>query len=103
MKVLIRKEDEEIEELERELLSLEKELACAENKKWHEFCFDALSEKINWLEVSIRKLKNHHADDNGTQPLLHHKPAEPLHELMEAIRIDYLAQLAQDTNGQVDF
>ncbi|KAK4272501.1 hypothetical protein QN277_021053 [Acacia crassicarpa] len=97
LRILIRKEDAEIEELGKELLSLQSELACAQHEKWPELCFSALTEKINWLDVSIRNLKNHHADDRGTRPLLHYKPAEPLHEIMKAaLQRDY----SQDACGQ---
>ncbi|KAI9120453.1 hypothetical protein K1719_007486 [Acacia pycnantha] len=97
LRILIRKEDTEIEELGKELLSLQSELACAQHEKWPELCFSALTEKINWLDVSIRNLKNHHAGDSGTRPLLHYKPAEPLHEIMKAaLQRDY----SQDACGQ---
>ncbi|KAF7819055.1 uncharacterized protein G2W53_024510 [Senna tora] len=93
---LIRKADTEIEKLERDLLSLQNELACAEQQNFPEICCSVLSEKINLLEVSIGSLKNDHADNTEIQLLLHNKPAEALHEILKAAQRDN----CQDKCGQ---
>lgn len=97
LRILISNADNEIEGLEKDLLSLQNELACAENEKWHEICCSALTERINLVDVAISTLKNDHADDMEVQLLLHNKPAETLHEIVQALQRDH----CQDTNGQV--
>lgn len=94
---LIRKADVEIEELEKDLLSLQNELASAEHQNWPETCCSALTEKINWLDVSIRSLKNDQADNTEIQLLLQKDAIETLDEIVKATQTDY----CQDTRGQV--
>ncbi|KAK4281909.1 hypothetical protein QN277_013353 [Acacia crassicarpa] len=83
LKKLIIKEDAEIEELEKDLLSLQNE-----HQNWPEICCNALTEKINWLEVSIRSLKNDRADNDRIQLLLHNGPAGTLDEILKAALAD---------------
>ena len=97
LRILITRADTEIEELERDLLSLQNELAWTEHERWPEICCSALTERINWLDVAISNLKKDHADEMETRLLLHSKPAETLHEIVKALQRDH----CQDTNGQV--
>ncbi|KAG4927839.1 hypothetical protein JHK85_054325 [Glycine max] len=82
LRILITKADTEIEELERDLLFLQNELACAEHEKWPDICRAVLTERINRLDVAVSTLKNDHADDAEMQPLLDSEPAETLHEIL---------------------
>ncbi|XP_028766666.1 uncharacterized protein LOC114724478 [Neltuma alba] len=97
LKNLITKEDAEIEELEKDLSSLQNELIWAEHKNWPEICCNALTEKINWLDVSLRSLKNDHPDSDRIQLLLRNEPAGTLDEILMGTLGDY----CQDNCGQV--
>lgn len=96
LKNLITKEDTEIEELEKDLLSLQNELVWAEHQNWPEICCNALTQKINWLDVSIRSLKNDHADNARIQLLFPNEPAGTLDEVLKAT----LGDCRQDNCGQ---
>ncbi|XP_020959455.1 uncharacterized protein LOC107646295 isoform X3 [Arachis ipaensis] len=96
LRILITKADTEIKELEKDLSSLQNELACAEHEKWPEICCSALTERINWLDVAISALKKDHADEIETGLLLHSKPAETLNEIVKALQRDH----CQDENSQ---
>ncbi|CAJ1912940.1 unnamed protein product [Sphenostylis stenocarpa] len=82
LRILITKADTEIEELERDLLLLQKELACAEHEKWPDICCGVLTERINQLDVALSTLKNDCANDAEVQLLLDSEPAETLHEIL---------------------
>ncbi|XP_027914722.1 uncharacterized protein LOC114173899 isoform X2 [Vigna unguiculata] len=82
LRILVTKADTEIEELERDLLLLQKELACFEHEKWPDICCGVLSERINQLDVAIRTLKNDCADEAEVQLLLDSEPAGTLHEIL---------------------
>ncbi|XP_027350816.1 uncharacterized protein LOC113861911 [Abrus precatorius] len=97
LRILITKADSEIEELEKDLLSLQNELAWAEHEKWPDICCSALIERINRLDVAVSTLKNYHAGDAEMQLLLRGEPAETLHEIVKALRRDH----CQDTLGQL--
>lgn len=97
LRILITKADTEIEELEKDLLSLQNELAWSEHEKWPEICCSALTERINWLDVAVSTLKRACDDDTETQLLLHGKPAETLHEIVKALQRDH----CQGSHGQV--
>ncbi|KAK7336522.1 hypothetical protein VNO77_17065 [Canavalia gladiata] len=96
LRILITKADTEIEELEKDLLSLQNELAWAEHEKWADICCSALTERINWLGDAVSALKNEHAGDTEMQLLLHSEPAETLHEIMKALKRAH----CQDAFGQ---
>ncbi|KAJ1430021.1 hypothetical protein SESBI_08091 [Sesbania bispinosa] len=99
LRILISKADTEIEELEKDLLSLQNELAWAEHEKWPEICCSALTERINWLDVAVSTLKNDHANDTEMQLLLRGKPAETLHEIVKALQREQRDH-CQETRGQ---
>ncbi|KOM40550.1 hypothetical protein LR48_Vigan04g074800 [Vigna angularis] len=82
LRILITKADTEIEELERDLLVLQKELACFEHEKWPDIFCGVLSERISQLDVAIRTLKNDCADEAEVQLLLDSEPAGTLHEIL---------------------
>ncbi|CAL0310590.1 unnamed protein product [Lupinus luteus] len=96
LKILITKADAEIKGLEKDLVSLQYELAWAEYEKWTEICCGALTERINLLDVAISILKkNNHANDTEVQLLLG-QPAETVHEIVEALHRDHF----EDIHGQ---
>ncbi|MED6182173.1 hypothetical protein PIB30_026164 [Stylosanthes scabra] len=97
LRILITKADTEIKELEKDLSSLQNELACTEHEKWPEICCNALTERINLLDVAISALKKDHADEMETGLLLHSKPAETLNEIVKALQRDH----CQDENSQL--
>lgn len=85
LRILITKADTEIEELERDLLLLQNELACTEHEKWPDICCAALTERISRLDVAVSTLKNDYADDAEMQPLLDKEPAETLNEILAQV------------------
>jgi hypothetical protein len=96
LRILLTKADTEIEELEKDLMCLQNELAWSENENWPEICCSALTERINWLDVAVTNLKSDHADGADMQLLLSSEPAETLHEIVKALHKDH----CQDTHGQ---
>ncbi|KAJ7972186.1 Nucleic acid-binding, OB-fold containing protein [Quillaja saponaria] len=95
LRILVREADTEIEELEKDLESLQSELACAEDEEWSDICCNVLWEKINCLDVSIRSLRNDTVDNIEVQILLN-KPADSIHEILNAL----LRNQLQDKYGQ---
>ncbi|GMY19010.1 hypothetical protein FCV25MIE_14249 [Fagus crenata] len=87
--ILISKADTEIYELEQDLVSLQSELAWGEDEEWSEFCHNALTEKINCLDISIRGLRNTNENDVEVQLLMHREPAEGVHEIVKALLRNY--------------
>ncbi|OMO51075.1 hypothetical protein CCACVL1_30030 [Corchorus capsularis] len=85
LSILIKKADTEIDELEKDLVMLQSELAWAEHEEWSDKCCNALRAKIDGLEISIRKLRN--KDENDIEVFLstHTEPAEKLHEIIKAL------------------
>ncbi|XP_075637255.1 uncharacterized protein LOC142609537 isoform X2 [Castanea sativa] len=83
--ILITKADGEIHELEKDLVSLQSELAWGEDEEWSELCCNTLTEKINYLDISIRSLKNNNENDVEVQLLMHTGPAEEVHEIVKAL------------------
>lgn len=77
--------DTEIEELEKDLVVLQSELAWAENREWSEICSTSLGEKINCLDISIQSLKNENEHDNNVDLLLHREPAERIHDIVKVL------------------
>ncbi|CAL0326639.1 unnamed protein product [Lupinus luteus] len=93
LKILITKADTEIEGLEKDLMSLQNELAWAEYEKWPEICCGTLTERINLLDLAINTLKkNDHANDTEVQLLLD-KPAETVREIVEALHRDHFEDI----------
>lgn len=96
LRILITKADIEIDELEKDLILVLSELA-AEHEEWYDIYCNALREKINFLDISIRKLKNKDENDIGVLLLMHTEPAEELHEILEA----QLKSFSHEKNEQV--
>ncbi|KAI9161657.1 hypothetical protein LWI28_019432 [Acer negundo] len=94
LRILITKTDTEINELEKDLVSLQSELAWAEYEEWPDICCNALRKKIDSLHISVRNLKN--KDKNNTGVHLSIIPAESLHEIVKAL----LGDLFQETAKQ---
>ncbi|XP_057438035.1 uncharacterized protein LOC130730138 isoform X2 [Lotus japonicus] len=92
LRILITKADTEIEELEKDLLSLQDELALAELENWPEVCCTALTERIKWLDLAVSKLKDDNADGTEMQLLLSNKAAETLNEILKALHRDRCCQ-----------
>ncbi|RDX60823.1 hypothetical protein CR513_61003, partial [Mucuna pruriens] len=88
LRILITKADTEIEELEKDLVLLQNELACIEHEKWPDICCGALTERINQLDVAVSTLKND-CNDDEIQLLLDSEPAETLHEIVKALQRDH--------------
>lgn len=87
LSILIAKEDTEIDELEKELVSLQSELAWAKCEEWPHICCNALREKIESLQTSVRSLMS---EDIAVHLLL--KPAESLHDIMKALLSDFFQE-----------
>lgn len=82
---MISKADTEIEELEKDLVILQSELAWAENREWSEICSTSLREKINCLDISIQSLKNENERDINVHLLMRREPAERIHEIIKVL------------------
>ncbi|KAK7396222.1 hypothetical protein VNO78_17073 [Psophocarpus tetragonolobus] len=104
LRILITKADTEIEELERDLLLLQNELACAEHEKWPDICRGALTERINRLDVAVSTLKNDCADDAEMQILLDSEPAETVHEILaqQSLDMNILSPIVDVTEHALD-
>ncbi|XWS56303.1 hypothetical protein CRYUN_Cryun09bG0074300 [Craigia yunnanensis] len=85
LRILITKADTEINELEKDLVLLQSELAWAEHEEWSDICCNALRAKTNLLDMSIRKLRNKDENDIEVYLLMHTEPAEKLHEIVKAL------------------
>jgi len=85
LRILITKADTEIEELERDLLLLQKELVCVEHEKWPDIFCGVLNERINQLDVAISTLKNDCADEAEVKLLLDSGPTGTLHEILAQV------------------
>ncbi|PON88381.1 Nucleic acid-binding, OB-fold containing protein [Trema orientale] len=82
LRVLIGKADTEIDELEKDLVSLETELAFTEHEGWPEIWCSVLSDKMDCLDISIKSLKSKSKNDIGVQLSTHREPAEKIHDLL---------------------
>ncbi|KAL2659664.1 hypothetical protein AAZX31_03G117400 [Glycine max] len=103
LRILITKADTEIEELERDLLLLQNELACTEHEKWPDICCAALTERISRLDVAVSTLKNDYADDAEMQPLLDKEPAETLNEILaQSLDMNMLSPIVNVTGHALD-
>ncbi|XP_065857319.1 uncharacterized protein [Euphorbia lathyris] len=87
LRILITKADTEIDELEQDLIFLQSELAWIENEEWSEIGYNALTQKINSLDTSMKSLRN---EDVEVHLLTHTQPVERLHEILQALLSNYL-------------
>ncbi|XP_041024484.1 uncharacterized protein LOC121265084 [Juglans microcarpa x Juglans regia] len=92
LRMLKTRADTEIDELEQDLVLLQSELACAEHEEWSELCCNALREKINCLDISLRSLRNTDESDTEVQLLMHVEPAERVHEIVRALLRNYFPE-----------
>ncbi|XWS43112.1 hypothetical protein CRYUN_Cryun16bG0074100 [Craigia yunnanensis] len=102
LRILITKADTEIDELEKDLVLLQSELAWAEHEEWSDFCCHALREKINCLDISIRKLRNKDENDIEVYLLMHTEPAEKLHELVKALLKSFCHEKNEQNERSLD-
>ncbi|CAL5431015.1 unnamed protein product [Camellia sinensis] len=94
LRILITKANNEILELEEDLVTLQSQLAWAD-ESWSEICSASLREKIDYLDISIQSLKNTNVQDEhdfGGCLLLHREPAERMHEIVKAMLEKYFHQ-----------
>lgn len=92
LRILITKEDTEIDELEENLVSLQTELAFAEHKEWFELCCNALREKIDCLDISVRTLRNKCEKDAELQSSMHREPAETIHDILKGLLSNFFQE-----------
>ncbi|XP_017977436.1 PREDICTED: uncharacterized protein LOC18598910 [Theobroma cacao] len=85
LRILITKADTEIDELEKDLVLLQSELAWAEHEEWSDICCNTLRAKIDCLDISIRKLRNKDENDIEFYLLMHTEPVEKLNEIVKAL------------------
>ncbi|TXG48690.1 hypothetical protein EZV62_024565 [Acer yangbiense] len=90
LRIGITNADTEIDELERDLVFLQSELAWAENEEWSDICCNALRKRIDCLYISLRNLKS--KDKNNMEVPLSAKPAESLHEIIKALLRDHFQE-----------
>ncbi|GAV89469.1 Rho_N domain-containing protein [Cephalotus follicularis] len=88
--ILMTKADTEIDELEKDLVWLQSEIAWVECEEWSEICCNALQTKIDHLDVLIMNLRNKDKNDIEVHLLMHDEPVERIHEIVEALVRNYL-------------
>ncbi|XP_011048112.1 PREDICTED: uncharacterized protein LOC105142262 isoform X2 [Populus euphratica] len=92
LRILIKKANTEILELEQDLLSLQTELAWVENEDWPDACCNALREKIDFLDISIKYLRNKDKNDIEFRLLMYTQPVETLDEILKALFRNYICK-----------
>ncbi|KAL6987190.1 hypothetical protein U1Q18_012941 [Sarracenia purpurea var. burkii] len=91
LRVLMTKANTEILELEEDLITLQSQLAWAD-ESWSEICSAVLREKIDCLDILIQDLKNTNVQDElnfGVCLQLHREPAEKMHDIVKALLENY--------------
>ncbi|XP_056159028.1 uncharacterized protein LOC115674551 isoform X2 [Syzygium oleosum] len=89
LQILVRKADDEIDELEKHLVCLQSELACVEYEEWPNICCNALKEKIDYFHVSLKWLRCRDQDDSGAHSNVNEEPAERMHDMVKALLRSY--------------
>ncbi|KAK9291081.1 hypothetical protein L1049_009268 [Liquidambar formosana] len=89
LRILMTEADTEIDELEKDLVVLQSQLAWVEYEDWSEKCCTALTEKIDCLNISISSLRNENEHDINVHLLVHREPAERIHEIVKALLKNY--------------
>ncbi|XP_070055586.1 uncharacterized protein [Nicotiana tomentosiformis] len=84
LEMLIAKADAEIAELKDDIVMLQSQLACTD-EKWSDMCFAALNKKIDHLDSLITTLKNKNVQASGVHLLTNRKPPERIHEILETL------------------
>ncbi|VVA30286.1 PREDICTED: GLYMA_03G133900 [Prunus dulcis] len=101
LKILITKADTEIDELEKDLVALQSELAWAEHEEWSEICGSALREKIVWLDISTRNLRSKDENNNDVQLLMHREPTDNIHDILKALLRKYFPEKDEQRTPEV--
>nr|XP_016453576.1 PREDICTED: uncharacterized protein LOC107777919 [Nicotiana tabacum] len=84
LEMLIAKADAEIAELKDDIVMLQSQLACTD-EKWSDICFAALNKKIDHLDSLITTLKHKNVQVSGVHLLTNRKPPERIHEILERL------------------
>ncbi|OIT05387.1 PREDICTED: uncharacterized protein LOC109242668 [Nicotiana attenuata] len=84
LEMLIAKADAEIAELKDDIVMLQSQLACTD-EKWSDMCFAALNKKIGHLDSLITTLKHKNVQVSGVHLLTNRKPPERIHEILERL------------------
>lgn len=92
LRILITKADTEIDELEKDLVFLQSELAWAEYDDWFETCCKALTQKLDCFSLMVWTLKNRDKNDVDVRLLIHRKPAKKIHEIVKDLLNDYFQE-----------
>ncbi|KAI3412534.1 Rho_N domain-containing protein [Psidium guajava] len=85
LQILVRKADDEIDELEKHLVCLQSELACFEYEEWPNICCNALKEKIDYFCVSLKWLRCRDQDDSGAHSNVNEEPTERMHDMVKTL------------------
>lgn len=92
LQILITKDDTEIDELEKDLVFLQSELAWVEYDDWSETCCKALTQKLDCFSLMVWTLKNRDKNDIDVCLLIHRKPAKRIHEIIKDLLDDYFQE-----------
>ncbi|KAG6743761.1 hypothetical protein POTOM_052462 [Populus tomentosa] len=92
LRILIKKADTEILEFEQDLLSLQTELAWIENEDWPDICCNALREKIDFLDISIKNLTSKDKNEIEVRLLMYTQPVETLDEILKVLFRNYVCK-----------
>ncbi|KAJ6967992.1 uncharacterized protein [Populus alba] len=92
LRILIKKADTEILEFEQDLLSLQTELAWVENEDWPDICCNALREKIDFLDISIKNLTSKDKNEIEVRLLMYTQPVETLDEILKVLFRNYVCK-----------
>uniref|UniRef100_A0A0A0KY13 Uncharacterized protein n=2 Tax=Cucumis sativus TaxID=3659 RepID=A0A0A0KY13_CUCSA len=96
LKILIRKADADIDDLEENLLLLQCNLAWTESRNQFEACCTALREKIDVLDHSMKSLRQSDKINTNDQSSLHRQQAEKLYEILKP----FLGDNCEQDDGQ---
>ncbi|GAY61415.1 hypothetical protein CUMW_209790 [Citrus unshiu] len=97
LRILITKADTEIDELEKDLVFLQSELAWAEYDDWFETCRKALTQKLDCFSLMVWTLKNRDKNDVDVRLLIHRKPAKKIHEIVKDLLNDCFQEKDKQT------
>ncbi|XP_061954714.1 uncharacterized protein LOC133676923 isoform X5 [Populus nigra] len=92
LRILIKKADTEILEFEQDLLSLQTELAWVENEDWPDICCNALREKIDFLDISIKNLTSKDKNEIEVRLLMYTQPVETPDEILKVLFRNYICK-----------
>ncbi|KAA0067920.1 uncharacterized protein E6C27_scaffold138G00890 [Cucumis melo var. makuwa] len=96
LKILIRKADADIDDLEENLLLLHCDLAWTESRNQLEACCNALREKIDVLDHSMKSWRQSDKINTNDQSSLHRQQAEKLYEILKP----FLGDDCEQDDGQ---